>query len=320
MLSGIMKRVDKVRETLKNFTTMLNQVKQIIHNKTTTLSTLENDVSQWWMHIESTDAQKFKAIQKLKQMSDERSILSAASELTSIVNAGTDIERSIRRWGRLVKLENYSRESLRAKVIDWTKRWIEKWHTLNEAYKSLRGELLASSRNYVKIYESRTEADAILDNAESALNAASSYSQKNVMDTPPPMSRSSCCPPGQPCSHKQQQFVEPVKPAPQSVPVFSQSQPPPQPQKKKRRKRPRPKTAAPMAQQPQPQQGGMQGGGGFDMSNVPPELMQQLMQYQQQAPAAAPSSPVKPAKNKVPKYSMMQPMSSIPFSASDWGS
>ena len=33
MLSGIMKRVDKVRETLRNFNTMLQQVRQIIHNK-----------------------------------------------------------------------------------------------------------------------------------------------------------------------------------------------------------------------------------------------------------------------------------------------
>ena len=127
MLSGIMKRVDKVRETLRNFNTMLQQVRQIIHNKMTTLQSLENDVSQWWLHIEQNDSMKFAAIQKLKSMNDERGLLSAASELTSIVNSSSNIEKSLRRWGRMVKMENYSRETLRAKVIEWTKRWASKW-------------------------------------------------------------------------------------------------------------------------------------------------------------------------------------------------
>lgn len=324
MISGIMKRIDKVRETLKNFKTMLNQVKQIIHNKTTTLKSLENDVNQWWLHIEQSDSMKFAAIQKLKSMSDERSILSAASELTSIVNSSADIDRSIRRWGRLVKMENYSRESLRSKVIDWTRRWVQKWVDLEEAYKSLRSELLSSGKNYIQIYESRTQAEAIIDNAETVLSTANRITQKHqVLDTPPPMQRGlpaadraptaphvhgancacgDCCPP------QKQVFVEPEKPK----------------KKKKRRRKNNDPSGVVIGQQQQP---------ALDMANMPPELMQQLMQYQSQqaggyqtstnikpnrpADTKQPSTYVEPKKNNY--QNMMTPVThSVPFST-DWG-
>lgn len=325
-----MKRVDKVRETLRNFNTMLMQVRQIIHNKTTTLQSLENDVSQWWMHIEQTDSMKFAAIQKLKSMHDERGILSAASELTSIVNSSSDIDKSLRRWGRMVKLENYSRESLRAKVTDWTKRWVGKWVDLNETYKQLRAELLSSSKNYTKLYESRTQTEAILDNAQSALSAASQLTQKQnvVQDTPPPMMRGqpaaakyACADPnctgcGANCSggstqqSKYNSIPEVVKPVRQH-----------------RRTQGEPTFQAPAAPKQQQQQ--------FDMNNMPPELMAQLMQYQQSGGGGGivmgqqPEQPPPPKKKKrrkkvsqksvAPGYTMKPITPAISYGADQWG-
>lgn len=335
MLSGIMKRVDKVRETLRNFNTMLQQVRQIIHNKMTTLQSLENDVSQWWLHIEQNDSMKFAAIQKLKSMNDERGLLNAASELTSIVNSSSNIEKSLRRWGRMVKMENYSRETLRAKVIEWTKRWASKWVDLNETYKQLRAELLSSSKNYIKIYETRTQGEAILDNAHTALAAANQLTQKqSVMDTPPPMMRGQMA---QPHRGAEQLFAmaneqynsvpEVVKPGQgqgqgqqtqqaqmmqaqmmQAMQQQQSMQAPPQ--KKKKRRRTKSKSAS--------------GGGGgqpqMDMSNVPPELMAQLMQYQNGGGASGPpqKSVPPPAPVKPGQYTMKPLANTISYSADQW--
>ena len=59
MMSAIMKRIDKVRETTRNFNQILKQIREITHNKGITLQSLESDVAQWWLHIEQSDSLKF---------------------------------------------------------------------------------------------------------------------------------------------------------------------------------------------------------------------------------------------------------------------
>ena len=66
MLSASMKRIDKCRGTIKNFKTMLDQVKVIIHNNNCTLHTLEDDVSSWFLHVGQSDQMRISCIERLK--------------------------------------------------------------------------------------------------------------------------------------------------------------------------------------------------------------------------------------------------------------
>ena len=199
-----------------------------------------------------------------------------------------------------------------------------------ETYKQLRAELLSSSKNYIKIYETRTQGEAILDNAHTALAAANQLTQKqSVMDTPPPMMRGQMA---QPHRGAEQLFVmaneqynsvpDVVKPgqgqAQQAQTMQAQMMQAMQqqqsmqapPQKKKKRRRTKSKSAS--------------GGGGgqpqMDMSNVPPELMAQLMQYQNGGGASGPpqKSVPPPAPVKPGQYTMKPLANTISYSADQW--
>ena len=190
MLSAIMKRIDKCRTTVGNFKTMLDQVKVIIHNNACTLHTLEDDVSSWFLHVGQSDQMRIACIQRLKAQQSEREIQKSAMELSKIMNATSNVQRSYRRWARLVKLENYNDDQLKDHVLAWVKRWKERWMQLEHTYKSLRAELLASTTQYQKIYNERHAKDAILDSAENALTSAQQLiGATNVLDTPEPMER-----------------------------------------------------------------------------------------------------------------------------------
>ena len=172
-LSEVMKRVDKAREVVKKFGTILSQIKQIIHNDNSTLNSIENDVATWWLHVESQGKLRVTAIQKIRNASDESSIEMAASELTSVMNSTNNVEKSMRRWARLVQIENYSRESLREGVMEWTRRWVQRWRDVEDTYRRLRKELLTSCEGYTRLFKTRTSRNAVLDNAEEALENAS---------------------------------------------------------------------------------------------------------------------------------------------------
>lgn len=172
-LSEVMKRVDKARDVVKKFGTILSQIKQIIHNDNSTLNSIENDVATWWLHVESQGKLRVTAIQKIRNASDESSIEMAASELTSVMNSTNNVEKSMRRWARLVQIENYSRESLREGVMEWTRRWVQRWRDVEDTYRRLRKELLTSCEGYTRLFKTRTSRNAVLDNAEEALENAS---------------------------------------------------------------------------------------------------------------------------------------------------
>ena len=210
-------------------------------------------------------------------------------------------------------MENYSRESLRAKVTDWCSRLAQKWMDIDEAYKSLRAELLSSSKDYVKLYEARTERDAILDNAQSALQAAGQIqAQQSVLDTPPPMMR------GQPAPAAYDSIPAVVKPTqnkrkrPKQPQQLSHQLPQQLPQQA-------PQQLLQQAPQQLTQQLPQQE---IDYNNLPPHVMQQLMQYQQsQQQQAPPPDPVKPKtkrKRKVKYPNMINKQEEIPYSAAQW--
>jgi hypothetical protein len=301
LTSGIVKRIDKVREALKNFTTILSQIRLIIHNKTTTRQSLVRDVKVFFENVTNAEQKKFQAIQRIRASTDENSILSSANELSQVMAAATDVEKSMRRFARLIKQENYSQASLGTHVLQWVSKLVARWGDLDETYKSLRAELLATSKNYISIYESRTSGAAIMDTANEVLDAANKYTvNNNVMDTPPVMMRGSV--PGM------AQHAEVVKPQQQHAGMENLMQmAQPQVAKPKRKRKRKPK---------QPDQG--QQGQQFDMNNLPPEILKQLLAAQQQQPAAqpvkrAPSPP--PAPKKTPKYQMLTPGSEISYSS-----
>ena len=266
-LSEVMKRVDKARDVVKKFGTILSQIKQIIHNDNSTLNSIENDVATWWLHVESQGKLRVAAIQKVRSATDESSIESAASELTSVMNSTNNVEKSMRRWARLVQVDNYSRESLRQSVMEWMKRWVDKWRTVEEAYRHLRKELLAACDSYSKLYKTRSSRNAVIDNAEDALNNAS-----DLIAERSPTS-----------SHQQMEAPSP----PMAVP---QHMPPPTPQKPTKRQRPKKKVAPAPTAPPQPQM----------PPGMTPEQFMQFMAYQQQQQqqqqhAQPPPPPEKPS-------------------------
>ena len=339
MLSAIMKRIDKCRGTIKNFKTMLDQVKVIIHNNSCTLHTLEDDVSSWFLHVGQSDQMRISCIQRLKTQQSEREIQQSAIELSKIMNATSNVQKSYRRWARLIKLENYTEDALKDNVLTWVKRWKDRWMQLEHTYKSLRAELLASSGQYQKIYNERHAREAILDSAENALSSAQQIiGSTNVLDTPEPMER------GQP-AHYGSSMGEPVA-MPQkqrqctgncgnpncTSPNHVGKQPP---QKRSRQSRPRPsgitKSAAgsrrrvsnakpTFSSQPQMQQPMQQQQQQMQLPNgVTPEMLQQFMMQQQGAAPPPPPQkqiPEDPVKIKLDQFpGLMNPSTSISYAA-----
>ena len=286
-LSEVMKRVDKAREVVKKFGTILSQIKQIIHNDNSTLNSIENDVATWWLHVESQGKLRVTAIQKIRSASDESSIESAASELTSVMNSTNNVEKSMRRWARLVQIENYSRESLREGVMEWTARWVQKWRDVEDTYRRLRKELLTACEGYTRLFKTRTSRNAVLDNAEEALeNASDIVRSASRREAPKQHQCGPHCGPN--CGMGQPKHVS----EPQHHAATKRSRH----KKKKKSSSMSPPThlQPPQQQQPMPQM----------PPGMTPEQFMQFMAYQQQVAAAAPppqkpALPVSPQKGQV---------------------
>ena len=185
--STIIKKIDQVRATITTFNTMIGQIKLIIHNQNVSLTTLTDDVGNWFLHTSKAERMRVACLQKLKSEQSERGVMIAAQELSKILDANKNVQKSMRRFARLIKLENYSNdEELKDRVMLWINKWKDKWTMLENTYKSLRAELLDTSKSYQKIFTERTSRHAVFEKADDALNDAHSLVQENI-DTPEPL-------------------------------------------------------------------------------------------------------------------------------------
>ncbi len=308
--SQIIEKMNKTRTTLNTFKTMLGQVQVICYNKSITKLTMENDVSQWFQQIQHAEQLRIQAIQRLKTQNSEQEVMRAAVELNQIIESNRDVEKSRRRWARLIKAENYTNESLKDLVLAWINRWIEKWNQLDQTLKSLLNELQAVSERFLKMYKDRHKRDAVLDNADSVLNSAEDLINTDL-DTPIYNASQSNCSSGTCVGNCNCNAIRPpnndnavVKPNRRRVSRLSGI---------KRKTAGGGAVSPPVKPQQQQEQQQQQ------MPQITPEMFQQfmLMQQQQQQQQQQPVKPPKP-KSKKPKYNMMAPQAAVSYGADEW--